>query len=77
MFFVVVEWQRGLVEFICSVFVCSWTGVIRYHGPRPSTRPKQVEQYLRSGANCVKFFIRGRVVILIADDMVVCVWLHV
>ena len=35
-------WQRGLVEFICSVFVASWTGVVRYHGPRPSRRPKQV-----------------------------------
>ncbi|KAG0584516.1 hypothetical protein M758_3G215200 [Ceratodon purpureus] len=34
--------ERGLVEFICSVFVASWTGVIRYHGPRPSRRPKQV-----------------------------------
>lgn len=35
--------QRGLVEFICSVFVCSWTGIIKYHGPRPSPRPKQVD----------------------------------
>ncbi|KAL3701590.1 hypothetical protein R1sor_019612 [Riccia sorocarpa] len=34
--------ERGLVEFLCSVFVASWTGVIRYHGPRPSRRPKQV-----------------------------------
>jgi hypothetical protein len=23
-------------------FVASWTGVVKYHGPRPSRRPKQV-----------------------------------
>lgn len=34
--------QRGLMELICSVFVASWTGVVKYHGPRPSMRPKQV-----------------------------------
>jgi len=33
--------KRGLVEFMCSVFVASWTGVIKYHGPRPSVRPRQ------------------------------------
>ena len=30
------------MEMICSFFVASWTGVVRYHGPRPSIRPKQV-----------------------------------
>jgi hypothetical protein len=34
--------ERGLVEFMCSVFVASWTGVVKYHGPRPSRRAKQV-----------------------------------
>ncbi|XP_031391022.1 glycerol-3-phosphate acyltransferase 9-like [Punica granatum] len=34
--------ERGLVELMCSFFVASWTGVIKYHGPRPSMRPKQV-----------------------------------
>jgi hypothetical protein len=34
--------QRKLVEMMCSVFVASWTGVIKYHGPRPSSRPYQV-----------------------------------
>ncbi|GER57753.1 glycerol-3-phosphate acyltransferase [Striga asiatica] len=34
--------ERGLVELICSFFVASWTGVVKYHGPRPSIRPKQV-----------------------------------
>ncbi|KAK6137728.1 hypothetical protein DH2020_028528 [Rehmannia glutinosa] len=33
---------RGLVELICSFFVGSWTGVVKYHGPRPSIRPKQI-----------------------------------
>ncbi|MED6141159.1 Glycerol-3-phosphate acyltransferase 9, variant 3, partial [Stylosanthes scabra] len=34
--------ERCLVEMICSFFVASWTGVVKYHGPRPSMRPKQV-----------------------------------
>ncbi|KAL6497939.1 Glycerol-3-phosphate acyltransferase 9 [Orobanche hederae] len=34
--------ERGLVELICSFFVASWTGVVKYHGPRPSIRPKQI-----------------------------------
>ncbi|KMT15922.1 hypothetical protein BVRB_3g056070 isoform C [Beta vulgaris subsp. vulgaris] len=33
---------RSLVKLICTFFVASWTGVIKYHGPRPSMRPKQV-----------------------------------
>lgn len=36
------SFQRCLVELICSFFVASWTGVVKYHGPRPSMRPKQV-----------------------------------
>ncbi|KAL3637349.1 Glycerol-3-phosphate acyltransferase 9 [Castilleja foliolosa] len=34
--------ERGLVELICMFFVASWTGVVKYHGPRPSIRPKQI-----------------------------------
>ncbi|MCL7047078.1 hypothetical protein MKW94_027598, partial [Papaver nudicaule] len=34
--------QRYLVELICSFFVASWTGVVKYHGPRPCIRPQQV-----------------------------------
>ncbi|XP_021903758.1 glycerol-3-phosphate acyltransferase 3 isoform X1 [Carica papaya] len=34
--------ERCLVEMMCSFFVASWTGVVKYHGPRPSIRPKQV-----------------------------------
>ncbi|URD84745.1 acyltransferase [Musa troglodytarum] len=33
--------DRKLVVMICSVFVASWTAVIKYHGPRPSMRPQQ------------------------------------
>ncbi|GKV23902.1 hypothetical protein SLEP1_g33580 [Rubroshorea leprosula] len=36
------KFERVLVELICSFFVASWTGVVKYHGPRPSLRPKQV-----------------------------------
>ena len=34
--------QRQLAVFLCSVFVASWTGVIRYHGPLPSARRNQI-----------------------------------
>ncbi|KEH37377.1 phospholipid/glycerol acyltransferase family protein [Medicago truncatula] len=37
--------ERSLVEMICSFFVASWTGVVRYHGPRPSRRPKQMTAF--------------------------------
>ena len=33
--------ERSLVELVCSFFVASWTGVIKYQGPQPSMRPKQ------------------------------------
>ncbi|KAK9827979.1 hypothetical protein WJX81_003927 [Elliptochloris bilobata] len=36
------HWERGLVQIMCQVFVASWTGVIRYHGPRPVNRPNHV-----------------------------------
>ena len=31
-----------LVQFQCQAFVASWTGVVRYHGPRPVARPNHV-----------------------------------
>ncbi|GBG61079.1 hypothetical protein CBR_g18671 [Chara braunii] len=34
--------ETWLVGFMCGVFVASWTGVVKYHGPRPSRRPNQV-----------------------------------
>ena len=30
------------MQFQCQIFVASWTGVIRYHGPRPVNRPNHV-----------------------------------
>ncbi|KAL0348544.1 UNVERIFIED_CONTAM: Glycerol-3-phosphate acyltransferase 9 [Sesamum angustifolium] len=40
-------WCLGVVVrygllFPLSFFVASWTGVVKYHGPRPCMRPKQV-----------------------------------
>ncbi|KAF3341494.1 1-acyl-sn-glycerol-3-phosphate acyltransferase zeta isoform 1 [Carex littledalei] len=35
--------KRKLVEMMCSVFVASGIGVVKYHGPRPSMRPHQDE----------------------------------
>ena len=36
------RWERILVQFQCQAFVASWTGVVRYHGPRPVARPNHV-----------------------------------
>lgn len=47
--------ERGLVEFMCSVFVASWTGVVKYHGPRPSRRPKQV--FVANHTSMIDFII--------------------
>jgi len=47
--------ERVLVEFICSVFVASWTGVIKYHGPRPSVRPRQV--FVANHTSMIDFII--------------------
>lgn len=37
--------QRLLIEYMCSVFVASWTGVIKYHGPRPSRGVNKVSGF--------------------------------
>jgi len=34
--------ERTLIEWLAAAFVFSWTGVVRYHGARPSMRPHQV-----------------------------------
>eukprot|EP01006_Ploeotia_vitrea_P041938 TRINITY_DN66588_c13_g2_i3.p1 TRINITY_DN66588_c13_g2~~TRINITY_DN66588_c13_g2_i3.p1 ORF type:complete len:383 (+),score=188.27 TRINITY_DN66588_c13_g2_i3:232-1380(+) len=36
------EWERKLIVFLCSVFVMSWTGVIKYHGVIPKQKPNQI-----------------------------------
>jgi glycerol-3-phosphate O-acyltransferase 3/4 len=47
--------ERKLVEMICSVFVASWTGVVKYHGPRPSMRPHQV--FVANHTSMIDFII--------------------
>ncbi|KAH0860175.1 hypothetical protein HID58_088436 [Brassica napus] len=47
--------SRVLVEMICSFFVGSWTGVVKYHGPRPSIRPKQV--YVANHTSMIDFIV--------------------
>ncbi|XP_059647402.1 glycerol-3-phosphate acyltransferase 9 [Cornus florida] len=47
--------ERCLVELICSFFVASWTGVVKYHGPRPSMRPKQV--FVANHTSMIDFII--------------------
>nr|CAD1841109.1 unnamed protein product [Ananas comosus var. bracteatus] len=47
--------ERILVEMMCSVFVASWTGVIKYHGPQPSMRPHQV--FVANHTSMIDFII--------------------
>ncbi|CAA6658300.1 unnamed protein product [Spirodela intermedia] len=47
--------ERKLVEMMCSVFVASWTGVVKYHGPRPSMRPQQV--FVANHTSMIDFII--------------------
>ncbi|KAL2347708.1 hypothetical protein Fmac_001708 [Flemingia macrophylla] len=43
------------IEMMCSFFVASWTGVVKYHGPRPSRRPKQV--FVANHTSMIDFII--------------------
>eukprot|EP01114_Cavostelium_apophysatum_P015852 TRINITY_DN4404_c0_g1_i1.p1 TRINITY_DN4404_c0_g1~~TRINITY_DN4404_c0_g1_i1.p1 ORF type:complete len:579 (+),score=100.79 TRINITY_DN4404_c0_g1_i1:116-1852(+) len=36
------RFQQKLILYYCAVFIASWSGVIRYHGPRPQRRPNQI-----------------------------------
>ncbi|KAI0511488.1 hypothetical protein KFK09_012118 [Dendrobium nobile] len=47
--------ERTLVEMMCGVFVASWTGVVKYHGPRPSMRPQQV--FVANHTSMIDFII--------------------
>nr|WDA53441.1 glycerol-3-phosphate acyltransferase 9 [Erycina pusilla] len=47
--------ERMLVEMMCGVFVASWTGVVKYHGPRPSMRPQQV--FVANHTSMIDFII--------------------
>ncbi|KAL0887279.1 hypothetical protein Bca101_011262 [Brassica carinata] len=53
-------WCFGVVVRYCilfplSFFVGSWTGVVKYHGPRPSIRPKQV--YVANHTSMIDFIV--------------------
>ena len=47
--------ERSLIEFLASSFVFSWTGVVRYHGARPSLGRPQV--YVANHTSMVDFMI--------------------
>jgi len=34
--------QQRIIQLYCSIFIASWSGVIRYHGPRPQRRVNTV-----------------------------------
>ena len=34
--------ERAAVHFLAQVFIVSWTGVVRYHGPRPVPKAGRV-----------------------------------
>lgn len=36
------KYQRFLIRFMCSIFVASWTGVVRYHGVIPARKMNQI-----------------------------------
>ncbi|OAE20071.1 hypothetical protein AXG93_2584s1550 [Marchantia polymorpha subsp. ruderalis] len=53
-------WCLGVIVrygilFPISVFVASWTGVVRYHGPRPSRRAKQI--FVANHTSMIDFII--------------------
>eukprot|EP00899_Mesostigma_viride_P000836 jgi/Mesvir1/10753/Mv13822-RA.1 len=51
--------ERLLVEMLCHMFVASWTGVIKYHGPRPSRKPNQV--FVANHTSMIDFIILEQV----------------
>ncbi|GAB2219257.1 hypothetical protein Droror1_Dr00006890 [Drosera rotundifolia] len=47
--------ESRLLQLFCGFFVASWTGVIKYHGPRPSKRPGLV--FVANHTSMIDFFI--------------------
>ncbi|KAI4370813.1 hypothetical protein MLD38_019121 [Melastoma candidum] len=47
--------ERFLAELLSSFYVASWTGVIKYHGPRPSMRSNQV--FVANHTSMIDFII--------------------
>ncbi|KAL0376268.1 UNVERIFIED_CONTAM: Glycerol-3-phosphate acyltransferase 9 [Sesamum calycinum] len=57
--------ERGLVELICSFFVASWTGVVKYHGPWPCMRPKQV--FVANHTSMIDFIVLEQMTAFCSD----------
>ncbi|KAK3273330.1 hypothetical protein CYMTET_18421 [Cymbomonas tetramitiformis] len=54
--------ERSLTEFLCAVFVASWTGVIRYHGTRPSNRMSSANKvFVANHTSMIDFIILQQV----------------
>jgi 1-acyl-sn-glycerol-3-phosphate acyltransferase len=51
--------ERSLTEFMCSIFVASWTGVVKYHGPRPTPGANKV--YVANHTSMIDFIILQQV----------------
>lgn len=47
--------ERLLVRFLCSVFVMSWSGVIKFHGVRP--QPKSGHVFVANHSSMIDFII--------------------
>ena len=48
--------ERQLAVFMCSVFVASWTGVIKYHGPLPM-RGRRNTVYVANHTSMIDFIV--------------------
>ncbi|PSC73996.1 glycerol-3-phosphate acyltransferase 3-like [Micractinium conductrix] len=49
--------ERWLVQFLCQMFVVSWTGVIKYHGPRPVPQAGRV--WVANHSSMIDFAVLG------------------
>lgn len=49
--------ERWLVQFLCRMFVVSWTGVIKYHGPRPVPQAGRV--WVANHSSMIDFAVLG------------------
>ena len=47
--------ERKLCMSLCAAFVASWTGVIKYHGPRPVQKANQV--YVANHTSMIDFIV--------------------
>jgi len=47
--------EATLVQMLCGAFVASWTGVIKYHGPKPVKKANQV--YVSNHTSMIDFIV--------------------